>query len=382
MRPSPSLDITGISVAAGLLAAAVGASYAYVDLMLNRMGASGALIGLNAAMPALGWLLATPLMPWVLRRFNPGLVMAGLLITAAVAFPGFELVHDERAWMVFRFLFGGSCGLVFRLVEYWINAASPDDRRSRYIGIYSACFCGGAAVGAGVVPLVGFQGWPPVLLVLAFVAGSAVVFGRLRHGPPAIGDSPESPLRSLSGIASVGVVGALLFGMFEPVPYALMPVYVVRQGMGEEWAAWAASTFLAGQVMFLVPLGVLADRLGKIPLLAFCALGALGMTLVIPETVSAPLAVLAAMFVWGGFAGALYTISLALLADFFEGSDLAAANAVFGTLYAAGSLSGGPLHGAAMDWRDPQGLMISAAVLFAVFLTILFWRTQRAEKPA
>ncbi|WP_306712265.1 MFS transporter [Azospirillum isscasi] len=376
------MDITGISVAAGLLAAAVGASYAYVDLMLNRMGASGTAIGLNAAMPALGWLLATPLMPWVLRRFNPGLVMAGLLMTAAVTFPGFELLHDERAWMLFRFLFGGSCGLVFRLVEYWISAVSPDDRRSRYIGIYSACFCGGAAVGAGAVPLVGFQGWPPVLLVLAFVAGSAAAFGRLRHGPPAVGDSPESPLWSLSGIASVGVVGALLFGMFEPVPYALMPVYVVRQGIGEEWAAWAASAFLAGQVVFSVPLGVFADRLGKIPLLAFSAMVALGMTLVIPKTVFALPALLAAMFVWGGFAGALYTISLALLTDVFEGSDLAAANAVFGTLYAVGSLTGGPLHGAAMDWRDPQGLMISAAALFAVFLTVLFWRTQRAEKPA
>ncbi|CAO3378086.1 hypothetical protein [Azospirillum argentinense] len=369
-------------MAAGLLAAAVGASYAYVDLMLNRMGASGTAIGLNSAMPALGWLLATPLMPWVLRRFNPGMVMAGLLLTAAVAFPGFELLHDERAWMVFRFLFGGSCGLVFRLVEYWINAATPDDRRSRYIGIYGVCFCGGAAVGAAAVPLVGFQGWPPVLLVSALVGCSAAAFGRLRRGPPAIGDSPERPLRSLSGIAFIGVVGALLFGMFEPVPYALMPVYVVRQGMGEEWAAWAASAFLLGQVVFLVPLGVAADRLGKIPLLAFCAAGALGMTLVIPETASAPQALLAAMFVWGGFAGALYTISLALLADVFDGSDLAAANAVFGTLYAVGSLSGAPLHGAAMDWRDPQGLMISAAVLFGVFLTALFWRTRRTERLA
>ncbi len=369
-------------MATALLAAAVGASYAYVDLMLNRMGASGTAIGMNAAMPALGWLLATPLMPWVLRRFNPRMVMAGLLAAAAAAFPGFELLPDERAWMLFRFLFGGSCGLVFRLVEYWINAASPHDRRARNIGIYSVGFCGGAAVGAGLVPVVGVQGWPPVVLVLMLVAGSAAAFGRVRHGPPAIRDRPERPLRSLSGIALVGVVGALLFGMFEPVPYALMPVYVVRQGMGEHWAAWSASAFLIGQVVFSVPIGLAADRSGKIPLLAFCAVGALGMTFVIPETGSAPLALLAAMLVWGGFAGALYTVSLALLADVFDGTDLAAANAVFGTLYAVGSLFGGPLHGAAMDWRDPQGLMISAAALFAVFLTVLFRQTRRAEKLA
>ena len=375
MRPSSSLDITGISLAAGLLAAAVGASYAYVDLMLNRMGASGAAIGLNAAMPALGWLLATPLMPWVLRRFNPGLVMAGLLMTAAVAFPGFELLHDERAWMVFRFLFGGSVGMLFRLIEYWINAASPSHRRGRNQGVYASLFCAGAVVGTGVVPFTGTEGWPTILLILGLLCVGAAALSAAASGLPGI--AAPSRRRWTGGVTAVALAAVLAYGLFEAVPLTLMPVYALRAGMPESWAAWTASAYLAGALLFPVPMGYLADRGSKPALLALCAVVSLAMPAVLPELLDRPEAVLAGMMVWGGVAGSLYTVSLAMLADGAPAAaDLAAANAVFGTLYAAGALVGPVLHGSAMDWHDPQGLMASACLPFAAFLGFLLWRTR------
>lgn len=107
------------------------------------------------------------------------------------------------------------------------------------------------------------------------------------------------------------------------------------------------------------------------------------MTAVVPETISTPPALLAAMFVHGGCAEAIHTVSLALLAEVFYGSDLVAANAVFETLYAADALSGAPLHGAAMDWRNPQGLSMSGAAAFlTVFLAVLFRQMQRARRLA
>lgn len=374
--PDPArLPLPALCVASALLAASVGASYAYVDLSLNRMGATATGIGVNAAMPALGWLLATPLMPWALRRFPPRAVLLLLVMVPALAICLFPVTAHQGVWLVLRFLFGGGCGMVFRLVEYWINAGSDSRHCARNVGIYSVCFCCGAAAGAGVLPLVGLAGWPPVLLMLALTMGSLGVFAALRAAPPAVERAPALSMGTLAGPAMVPIVGAFLFGMFEAVPYTLMPVHAVRAGLAETEAAWLASAFLLGQMLLLVPLGLAADRFGKRRVMALCAAGALALALLMPAAGTDFMLLAAIMLVWGGTAGALYVVSLALLADLFSGPELAAGNAAFGTLYALGALSGPLAHGLAMDARPPDGLYISAALLLTVFCVMLVpWR--------
>nr|WP_074767853.1 MFS transporter [Magnetospirillum fulvum] len=378
------MNLPVISIATALLATAVGASYAYVDLSMNRMGASATAIGLNAAMPPLGWLLGTPLMPWALRRFNPKLLLPTLLAVAAIALTGFPLLYDQEAWLGLRFLFGGCCGLAFRLIEYWVNAASPSACRARNLGIYNAAFCTGAASGALVVPTIGLEGWPPILLILAFTTASAVLLGAIRDAPPAPAatDAPSGAVRlPLSAFMVVPVFGALVFGLFEAVPYTLMPVYVLRLGLSETQAVGTASAFLLGALLFSIPLGILADRIGKrVVLVVSCGIALLIPT-VLPLTVSSPAVLFAIMMLWGGVVSSIYSLSLAQLADRFHGSALVAANAVFGTLYALGSLTGSPLHGFAMDSLNPQGLMVSSVILFLIYAVFLF-RSGRISRSA
>lgn len=376
------LKIAHLSVASFLLAAAVGTSYAYVDLSLNRMGASATAIGLNASMPALGWLLGTPLMPWALRRFDSRGLLLGLLAVAGLSACLFPLLPRQDAWMVLRFLFGGCAGLAFRLVEYWVGAASSRDHRARNIGIYSAAFAAGAMAGAGITPTVGLEGWPPVLMIAGLTGASILAFGIIGSGPPAIARHSRRDGFPLSATALVALSGALAIGLFEAVPYTLMPVYAVRVGLGEQWGVWTATAFLLGVLLFPTPIGLAADRFGKMPAVSLCAAGALAVPAVVPQFVQAPEALLAVMVLWGGLGGSLYAVALAMLADEFEGAALAAANAAFGTLYAVGSLCGPPLHGMAMDWSDPQGLMGSAAVLFALFLGVTLWPHRRAREGA
>lgn len=374
------LNLPLLSIASALLAAAVGASYAYVDLSLNRMGVSATAIGLNAAMPALGWLLATPLMPWALRRFNPKVLLLGLLAVAIVAILGFPAMPDPDVWMVLRFLFGGGTGMVFRLVEYWINAASPESHRARNIGIYATAFATGAMIGAAVTPMVGVEGWPPIGMMAVLALAAGMVFAVIRGGPPAIESTPSNGnWRLYRDGTFIALFGIFVFGLFEAVPYTLMPVYAVRLGLADHWAVWCASAAIGGQIVMAFPIGILADRFGKIRVLAGSAIVALAIPAIIPTTTHSPEFLLVAMLVWGGFAGSLYNVALAMLADRFRGAELAAANAAFGTLYALGNLVGPPLHGLAMDWRDPQGLMVSAASLFGLFLCVLFWHSWRAR---
>ncbi len=373
-----SLNLPVLGIVTVLLSAAIGASYVYVDLALNRMGASAAAIGLNAAMPALGWLLATPFLPLLVHRRDTRLVLLALPCLAAVAMAGFALTDDQTAWLVLRFVFGSSLGILFRLVEYWISAASGPDRRARNMSIYAALFCAGVATGAGILPLVGLTGWPPVLLIIGLAAAGLAVMAALRGGPPGIVALPQRLMTGFSGPSLVAVAAAGLIGLFEAVPYTLMPVYAVRVGMTEDFAAWTTSAFMIGQVLFLVPLGLLADRINRLAVLALGGVVGLAATLALPAATGDGPAMIAIILVWGGFAGSIYAVGLSMLADRLAGADLAAANASFGTLYAAGALVGPPLHGLAMEWRDPQGLMETSSLLFVALLGLIAWQAMRA----
>lgn len=372
-----SLNLPVLGIVTVLLSAAIGASYVFVDLSLNRMGASAAAIGLNAAMPALGWLLATPFLPLLVHRRDTRAVLLALPCLAAAAMAGFAVTDDQTAWLVLRFVFGSSLGILFRLVEYWISAASGPDRRARNMGIYAALFCAGVAAGAGILPLVGLAGWPPVLLIIGLTAAGLVVMAGLDGGPPGIAALPPRLMTGFAGPSLVAIIAAGLTGLFEAVPYTLMPVYAVRVGMAEDFAAWTTSAFMIGQVLLLVPLGLLADRINRIAVLALAGIVGLVSALVMPAAIGNPAAMIAIILVWGGFAGSIYAIGLAMLADRMGGADLAAANASFGTLYAAGALVGPPLHGLAMEWHDPQGLMASSSLMFVALLGLIAWQAMR-----
>lgn len=374
------LNLPLLSAASALLAAAVGASYVYVDLSLNRMGVSATAIGFNAAMPALAWLLATPLMPWALRRFDPRSLLRGLLAVATVAILCFPVLADRDAWMVLRFLFGGGTGMVFRLLEYWINAASPASHRGRNVGIYAVAFSTGAMVGGMVTPMVGVTGWPPVWMMAALTLVAGVLLAAVRGAPPPITEKTSwADRRFWRGGALVALLGVLVLGMFEAVMYTLMPIYSIRQGLADQWAVWCAAAAIAGQIVMAAPIGILADRWGKLRVVMWSAALAMATPIVIPYAAQAPELLLVVMMVWGGFGGSLYNVTLAMLADDFRGAELASANAAFGTLYAIGSLCGPPLHGLAMDAWDPQGLMVSSASMFALFLCVSFWHSWQAK---
>lgn len=375
-------DLSRIVVATAILAMALGVSYAYVDISLNRMGESALRIGLNASMPALGWFLFTPFLPTALQHLSPQKLLLGLFAIAMIAILGLPSFPTPWAWLPLRFLFGGGIGLAFRLVEYQLNAYSPPTVRARNIGIYSAFFCGGGGLGAGLAPLLGLEGWPPVLLIFALVGLGGVVLLHLRPRPLHLETDQHDSWTALSGAGLITISGAFVFGLFEPVPYTLMPVYAVRAGIDQSMAVWTASAFLLGEVVFPVPMGLLADRTSKTRLLWLCGLCALVIPALLPITLHAPPALLGLMFLWGGTAGSLYLICLAMLGDVSRGRQLVSANAWFGTLYAAGGLIGPLYHGAAMDWAPSDGLMLSAGSLFAIFLIALGWGGKRRHAIA
>ncbi|MFY0661551.1 MAG: MFS transporter [Shimia sp.] len=162
----------------------------------------------------------------------------------------------------------------------------------------------------------------------------------------------------------------------------MLSVYTLRIGLGADIAAYTFTAFALGSLLGAVPLGILSDKVGRLPVLSGCAAVGLACALVMPGVTSSPTAYLMLIALWGACAGALYAVGLAMVGDHFSGQALISANAAFGTVYAAAALLGPLINGTAMQLWDPHGVLVSCALIFAAFLLISALVVLRQSGPS
>jgi MFS family permease len=124
-------------------------------------------------------------------------------------------------------------------------------------------------------------------------------------------------------------------------------------------------------VVFPIPVGLVADRLNKVWMLAVFALVGLAGALALPALAADRTTYAAALFLWGGVIGGLYPVGLAILSERFHGAGLASANAAYIMMYSLGMIAGPPALGLGLDLASPRGLFDALALLFAVYLAVV-----------
>jgi MFS family permease len=166
-------------------------------------------------------------------------------------------------------------------------------------------------------------------------------------------------------------LGVFAFAVGESGGFAFLPLWGRQLGFGLDTAPLLASAMTLGNVAFQIPLGALADRGDRRQVLLGCGLiGVLGMAAAWFLSGNA-VALMIALFVWGGATAGIYTVGLAHLASRFSGADLAGANAAFVFCYALGMLCGPPLLGDAMARAPLTGFPLVMGVVFAGYTIIV-----------
>ena len=343
-----------------------------LSLEMERMGASGGLIGLNTAVGGLASILTVPFVPRLAARVGVLRLLLAAIGLGAGLLVGFWIVRDLAWWFPLRFLFSASLGALFVLSEFWISEAAPPARRGLVMGIYATVLALGFAIGPGLLVLVGTEGPAPYLAGAAlFLVGAIPLLPARRLSPRIAREGGGYGFLGFLGLAPAATLAAFLYGAVETGGFAILPLYGLRLGLDAQSAAGLVSVVALGNVLFQVPVGWLADKTDRaLVLLAASLGGALGAALMPAASGSLPaLAVL--LFVWGGIAGTLYTVGLAHLGASVRGADLAGANAAFVALYSLGLMLGPPVIGAGMDVSVPQGFAWTLAALFALYAAIV-----------
>lgn len=382
LRPPPArraqiAPITAIS----LFGFSMSMSYPLVSLSLERMEAGATIIGLNAAGAALAMVIGAPVLPMVLQR--AGIVRLMLIATLAMAavMIAFPVWPEIWYWALLRIAYGFAGTALFFASEYWIVGAAPERSRGRVVAIYAIAVSSSFMLGPLTLRLTGSEGALPWVLASAVIlAGAAPILWGRDSAPPPEPDSAPSVRTTMQFFVSDPTVvwGVVLFGAVEYGTLALLPVWSLRVGLGEDDAVLLLALFAFGSIVFQWPIGWLADRADRRALMALggavSAIAPLAMLWWSPTLLFLAVAVT----VWGAFAVSLYTLALTELGARYRGTRLSEANAAVVTAYGVGALFSPALYGWAMDLSDPHGLLWACALSALSYLGLALLRMTRS----
>jgi MFS family permease len=359
--------LTVICLASAAWAFTFGTGTQSTTFWLADAGLDEVAIGLNAATYYFGMALAGLVVPWLMRCQCSGCVVAGMtLFGGTVAL--FPLATSLPGWFTLRLLQGVGGALSLIPMEALISKISAPQQRSRNFGLYGVALTLAGAAGL-VVGLHVYQpgnGLPFLLAGTTALSGAALVWLCL----PAAGENTEPLLTSTrlgwkENYLALGT--AWVQGFLEGGLLTFLPLYLVSRGLEQETAGNLMGVAVTGVILFQVPVGWLADRLGKTPVLLLCY-AAVGIGLAaVPLCGSGP-ALALWLFVIGGCSGSLFPIGLALLGDRLSGRALDRAYAGYMTLDCFGSVAGPACMGQAQKWSAGTGLFLAGQAVVALLL--------------
>ncbi|MCB1386674.1 MAG: MFS transporter [Nitratireductor sp.] len=386
-QQSGASDLIGVFAAIASISSvgiALGLAFPLLSLILESRGFSASIIGANAAIAGLSGMAAVWLVTPFARRFGvTGTMLIASLVTAA-SFIAFYLFESIWIWFLLRIFFHGALSLTFVMSEFWITAATTEQRRGMMLGVYATMLSIGFGIGPGILALTGSAGILPFLIGTAILLLACLPALAARGRAPALSGLGHSPSGFIKYIWVVPLAtGAVVaFGAIEQSILPLIPVYGSRLGFDEAGAALLLLVIAAGNVALQIPLGMLSDRArDRRQVLYGCALVGMIGSLTLPLAIGGgpggfwPTAILYAhLFIWGGVISGLYTVGLAHLGSRLSGGQLAEANSAFVFCYGIGAIFGPQLAGYGMEAVPPHGFAWVVALLFALYLVLCVYR--------
>ena len=344
--------------AVGVFCLTTGLSSPLLALILEDMGASSGLIGLNAAMGPIGIILSAPFVPRLAQKFGAWFICVTSLCSSAVLLLMLAVFRDVMIWFPIRFFLGVAISAIFIISETWINQLAMPRIRGRIIGIYNTVAAAGFALGPLTLAVIGSQGWPPFLVGITGILIALPVFVLARDHLPGFDGREDASVFSFLSLAPMLLLAVAFAALFDQVALSFLPIYGLRHGLTEATSSLALAVMIIGNVVFQIPIGWLADRISRRFLMSIMAIATMIGSLLLSLLIEGSMLLWPMLFVWGAIAFGIYTIALVELGDRFSGALLLAGNGAFGMMWGIGGIFGPPVAGAAMDLIGPEGLPV------------------------
>src|SRR5579871_536991 len=361
-------------IAATICTSAVGTTMGLVwpllSLLLARAQADGALIGFNSAAQTAASLVIAPFAPRMFARWGMKRVIAACIVAILAALFLLKVFEDPRAWLAILFVLGGGVVVLFIGTQTWVNRLAPDHARGRIIGLFGFLWAAAYALGPLTLRVTGIEGWLPFAIAIGLVglAGLPLLFVVDVLPDQSLAGGKRDLLAALLSFASPAFVASMALGCFDSVNVSFLPLYGLRNGLSQVEAVSLLLVLEVGVLASQLPSGWASDRMDRDRLLTVLAALALLASLMLPFGFERKLLLWPVLFLLGGAAGAVWTVSLVLVGQLFQNDDLSTASASRSVLYGIGSVIGPPVAGLAFDHWGRLSLPIVLSTVCAGLL--------------
>ena len=326
-----------------------------------------------------GNLLGTLVTGSLIKRFgfNRSYYLASLLF--AVGCAGLGLMVGFWSWMVWRFIAGVGCAMIWVVVESALMCSGTSRNRGRLLAAYMMVYYVGTVLGQLMVSKLPTD----LMSVLPWVTGMVLaailplLFTRIVNQKSEHQEATHIwPMLRLRQ-ARLGVNGCIISGIVLGSLYGLMPLYLNHQGVSDAgigfWMAVMVSAGIVGQW----PIGRLADRFGRLLVLrvqVFVVI--MGCLAMLSNAAMAP-----ALFILGAAGFTLYPVAMAWACEKVEHHQLVAMNQALLLSYTIGSLLGPTFTAMLMQSYSDNLLFIMIASVSFIYLLMLLRKAGEHPTP-
>ncbi|MRT11339.1 MFS transporter [Enterobacteriaceae bacterium RIT711] len=317
-----------------------------------------------------GNLVGTLLTGWLIKRqgFNRSYYLASLIFAAGCA--GLGLMTGFWSWMMWRFIAGIGCAMIWVVVESALMCSGTSHNRGRLLAAYMMVYYVGTVLGQLMISkmptdLASVLPWVTALILTAILP---LLFTRIVNDRSENQEAtPVWPMLRLRH-ARLGVNGCIISGIVLGSLYGLMPLYLNHQGVSDAgigfWMAVMVSAGIVGQW----PVGRLADRFGRLLVLRVqIFIVILGCVAMLSNAAMGP-----TLFVLGAAGFTLYPVAMAWACEKVEHYQLVAMNQALLLSYTVGSLLGPTFTSMLMqNFSDNLLFVMIAGVAFVYLLMLL-----------
>lgn len=364
--------VAQVLLGVALFEIALGALWPVVSRQLELQQVAAELVSIVGAAYYAGFVAGTLTCFPVIDRAGHVRAFSVFTVLAVNATLLHVVIPQPLAWAVLRAILGYALAGVFTIVESWLNDKATKDTRGRIFALYTMVAWGVSGIGPLGLNIPDPAGIVLFCLITVVMASAIIPLALTKVGNPDIGHRSHFGILRLYRVSPLGVLACFAAGFINTGLFVLLPLYSDKLGHNDAETSILLSVAVLGPLFIQYPVGWLADRFGRRPLMLATTLIAIGVSSVI---VNLP----RDQFVWlvgltlvlSGMISPLYGLGVGQTNDYVSKKDFVAASA--GLLFAWGiGASIGPIVAApAMRLFDANGLFyfVSAChVLLAGFI--------------
>ncbi|EPR9082377.1 MFS transporter [Cronobacter dublinensis] len=326
-----------------------------------------------------GNLLGTMITGSLIKRFgfNRSYYIASLIFAAGCA--GLGVTLGFWSWLVWRFIAGVGCAMIWVVVESALMCSGTSRNRGRLLAAYMMVYYMGTVAGQLMISklptdLMSVLPWVTGMIMAAILP---LLFTRIVNSSSEHQEKthvwPMFKLRQ----ARLGVNGCIISGIVLGSLYGLMPLYLNHQGVSDSGIGFWMAVMVSAGIIGQWPVGKLADRFGRLLVLRVQVFVVIvGCMAMLTQAAMAP-----ALFVLGAAGFTLYPVAMAWACEKVEHHQLVAMNQALLLSYTIGSLLGPTFTAMLMQSYSDSLLFVMIASVSFVYLMMLMRKAGHHPTP-